>query len=140
MIPARVRLSLVVLRLSLGLFLALWGVDKLVAPEATAGIFARFYGVEITAGSAQIIGILELGLSLALMAGLWRTATYGLALLLHALSTASTWRELLDPFGRDNHLFIAGIPVLAAFTVLFLLRRLDTWFALGPRSDWTDGP
>ncbi|MGQ0656665.1 MAG: hypothetical protein ACT4NU_00985 [Chromatiales bacterium] len=60
--------------------------------------------------------------------GLWRTLTYGAALLIHAMSTLSTYHELLSPFGK-NHLFIAAVPVLAAFTALFLLRREDCLWA-----------
>jgi hypothetical protein len=60
--------------------------------------------------------------------GLWKRP-YGLGLLLHAISTLVTYEQLLFPFG-ENHLFIASIPVLAAFIVLFLLRRQDTLLSL----------
>lgn len=66
------------------------------------------------------------------MAGLWKTVTYGLGLVIHAISTIATIPQLLDPFG-ENHLFIAGIPVLAAFAALFLLRRHDTLWTVGGR-------
>jgi len=60
---------------------------------------------------------------------LWKTLSYGLGLLLHAVSTLATYQELFAPFGA-NHLFLAALPVLAAFIALFLLRRQDTLLSL----------
>jgi putative oxidoreductase len=51
---------------------------------------------------------------------------YGAAAVLHAVSLAVTWRQLLSPWADPvSHLFIAGLPVLGAFIALFLLRHLD---------------
>ena len=124
------RAGIAILRIGLGLFLLLWSVDKIVVPEATAGIFDHFYHLSIPVGLAPAIGGAEAILSLAIIAGLWKTVTYGVGLALHAISTLSTIPRLLDPFG-DNHLFIAGIPVLAAFVALFLLRERDTLWTVG---------
>jgi putative oxidoreductase len=61
-----------------------------------------------------------------LFLGILRTAAYGAAAALHAVSVVVSWRQLLDPWGGDaNHLFIAGVPVLGALIALFLLRRWD---------------
>lgn len=122
--------ALLVLRVGLGVFLLLWSIDKMVAPEQTVKIFQFFYKTPLPASFAPAVGALEAGLSLAFLAGLWKTWTYGACLALHAISTLSTWKQLLTPFG-ENHLFIAAIPVLAAFVALFLLRRDDTLFTLG---------
>lgn len=122
--------ALLVLRVGLGVFLLLWSIDKMVAPEQTAKIFQFFYKTPLPSSVAPAVGALEAALSLAFLAGLWKTWTYGACLALHAISTLSTWRQLLTPFG-EHHLFIAAIPVLAAFVALFLLRREDTLFTLG---------
>jgi hypothetical protein len=119
------RAALLVLRIGLGLFLLLWSIDKMVAPEQTAKIFQYFYKTPLPASFAPAVGTLEAALSLVFLAGLWKTWSYGAALALHAISTLSTWKQLLSPFG-ENHLFIAAIPVLAGFVALFLLRREDT--------------
>lgn len=124
--------ALLVLRIGLGVFLLLWSIDKIVAPEGTAKIFQFFYQIPLPAGFAPAVGVLEAALSLALLAGLWKAWTYGAALALHAISTLSTWKQLASPFG-ENHLFIAAIPVLAGFVTLFLLRRQDTLLTLGGR-------
>lgn len=122
--------ALLVLRLGVGVFLLLFGVDKLVAPAIATEVFRQFYGLSVSGALVQTVGALEIVLSLAILAGLWKTLSYGLGLALHAISTLATYRELLAPFG-DNHLFLAAIPALAAFVALFLLRRHDTLWSFG---------
>jgi putative oxidoreductase len=129
LVQRRDRLALAVLRWGLGLFLLLWSIDKLVAPQMTAGIFETFYHLQLPVRLAPIVGILEGLLSLALIAGAFKTFTYGLALVVHTVSTVSTIPMLLHPFG-ENHLLIAAIPVWTAFLALFLLRRHDTLWSL----------
>ncbi len=130
--PRELPVALLVLRVGLGVFLLLWSLDKMVAPEQTVKIFQFFYRTPLPASFAPAVGALEAALSLALLAGLWRTWTYGAALALHSISTLSTWKQLASPFG-ENHLFLAAIPVLAGFVTLFLLRREDTLLTLGGR-------
>jgi uncharacterized membrane protein YphA (DoxX/SURF4 family) len=122
--------ALFILRLGLGAFLLLFGIDKLVAPATTVEVFAQFYGLIVSHGMVYATGALEILLGLAFLAGLWKTLSYGLGLLLHAVSTLATYHELLSPFGA-NHLFLAALPVLAAFIALFLLRRRDTLWSAG---------
>jgi len=57
-----------------------------------------------------------------------KTITYGAVLLLHAVSTLSSWQQYL---GFDSLLFFAAWPMLAACYALFALRDLDTKFTLG---------
>jgi uncharacterized membrane protein YphA (DoxX/SURF4 family) len=120
----RTGLALLILRVGLGFFLLLWSIDKLVAPENTVRIFERFYFIPINATLAQVTGLAELLLSVCIILGFRKTISYGLGMALHAVSTISTYDQLLSPFGK-NHLFIAGLPVLAAFVTLFLLRKQD---------------
>ena len=122
------QVGLFTLRVSLGLFLLLWSIDKLVVPEGTVKIFAVFYHLSISAGVAYVGGAVEAVLSLLIIAGAWKRYTYAVGLALHAISTLSTWKQLLSPFGQ-NHLFIAAIPVLAAFILLYLFREQDTLWA-----------
>ncbi|HEV8715595.1 MAG TPA: DoxX family membrane protein [Candidatus Binatia bacterium] len=123
------QVGLFILRVSLGVFLLLWSLDKLVVPEGTVKIFTVFYHLSISSGVAYVIGAAEAVLSLLIIVGAWKRYTYAVGLVLHALSTLSTWKQLLSPFGQ-NHLFIAAIPVLAAFILLYLLREQDTLWAV----------
>src|SRR5260370_29751072 len=114
-------LAVIVMRLTLGVFLLQWSVEKFVVPSSTVRIAAHFYGIALPEIAAPLIGLAELALSLALLAGFARRAVYGLAVIVHGISTLATWRQLLDPFGLaniGNHLFIAGVPVLGAFIAL----------------------
>ena len=126
--------GLLILRLGLGVFLLLFGIDKLVAPHTTAAVFSHYYGLDVVPGGALIYGagLLEIALGLAILAGIWKTLTYGLGLALHSVSTLVTYRELLSPFG-ENHMYLAAVPVLAGFVTLFLLRHHDVLWSLGAR-------
>jgi hypothetical protein len=134
-----VALALAILRLSLGGFLLVWAAEKFAIPQTTVAIWDAFYRIPIGAAIPYVAGVAELLLAGAIMAGLWRTASYGLGLAVHGISVASTWKQLIDPWGlylfdRPQHLFLAGVPVLAAFVVLFLLRDADIWTVDGRRS------
>ncbi|HUF35070.1 MAG TPA: DoxX family membrane protein [Gemmatimonadales bacterium] len=120
------RRALLALRITLGLFLLQWGVEKFVVPENTVGIWGHFYGIAVPAELGYLFGAAEIALAACLFLGILRTPAYGAALALHAVTVVVTWRQLLDPWGDPvNHLFIAGVPILGGFAALFLLREWD---------------
>lgn len=127
----KLQISLLLLRLGVAAVMLPWAIDKLVRPDHAAGVFANFYalpGLETWAFTA--LGIAQILLVLAFLAGIARTWSYGLVTLLHAVSTFSSYRQYLDPFSGPNLLFFAAWPMLAACIALFLLRdrdRLLTW-------------
>src|SRR6266480_2149730 len=55
----------------------------------------------------------------------------GVVLLLHAVSTFSSFHQYLHPFEGPNLLFFAAWPMLGACFTLYYLRDLDTLFRLG---------
>ena len=114
------------LRITLGLFLLQWGVEKFVVPQANVLVWNYFYGINISQTPGYIFGALEIAIALCIILGQFRTIAYGAALFLHAVTVVVTWRPLIDPWGDPiNHLFTAGIPVLGGFLALFLLRHWD---------------
>ncbi|MGE0446298.1 MAG: hypothetical protein AB7P99_13800 [Vicinamibacterales bacterium] len=126
----RVATALLALRVGVFVVMFMWTLDKFVAPEHAARIFASFYGISgLQTIAAYAIGGAELLLILAFVAGLQKRVTYALVFLLHAGSTLSSYRQYLDPF--DNLLFFAAWPMLAACFALYLLRDLDTRWTLG---------
>jgi uncharacterized membrane protein YphA (DoxX/SURF4 family) len=136
--PRRLAVALAILRISLGGFLLLWALEKFFIPQTTVSIWDRFYQIPIGASLPYIIGGLEAVLSVAILVGLWRRWSYGLGLGLHTISVVATWKQLLDPWGlylneRPQHLFLAGVPVLAAFVALYLLREYDVMSLDGKR-------
>jgi uncharacterized membrane protein YphA (DoxX/SURF4 family) len=119
--------ALLVLRITLGLFLLQWGIEKFVVPGNTPAIWGYFYGIWLPQASAYVFGIIEIAIALSLFLGIFRTYAYGAAVILHGISVLVTWRQLLNPWADDySHLFIAGVPVLGGFIALFLLRQWDS--------------
>lgn len=120
------RAALLVLRVTLGLFLLQWGIEKFVVPQNTVAIWGYFYGLDVSATVGYGFGVVELVIALCLFLGIYRTPAYGAAMALHAVSVVVSWRQLIDPWADPaSHLFIAGLPVLGGFIALFLLRRWD---------------
>jgi putative oxidoreductase len=118
--------ALLALRITLGLFLLQWGVEKFVVPQNTVAIWGYFYGLNVSPTLGYVLGAVEIAIAGCLFLGLFRTAAYGAALALHGVSVLVSWRQLLDPWGdAANHLFIAGVPVMGGLIALFLLRRWD---------------
>jgi putative oxidoreductase len=118
--------ALLALRITLGLFLLQWGIEKFVVPQANVFIWEHFYGVNVSQALGYVFGVAEIAIALCMIVGLFRTIVYGAALLLHAVTVLVTWRQLIDPWGDPiNHLFTAGVPVLGALLALFLLRYWD---------------
>jgi putative oxidoreductase len=125
----RITWSLLSLRVTVFIVMLVWTLDKFVQPQHAIGVFEHFYGIGgLGATAFYVIGALELVLILAFLAGAWKRITYGLVLLLHAVSTLSPFGQYLDPF--NNLLFFAAWPMLAACLTLYLLRDLDTRWAV----------
>lgn len=117
--------ALLALRLGIFIVMFVWALDKFFNPGHTAAVFEGFYGVSgLSSTVATTLGVLQVALCLAFLAGLWKTITYGLIMIMHAASTLSTFGLYLDPF--NNLLFFAAWPMLAACIALFLLREYDT--------------
>ncbi len=130
----RLSISLLVLRVTISWFLLQWAVEKFVKPEITTRIFEFFYNIPIDVNISPVIGGIQALIVLGFLAGFMKTWTYALVLAMHGASTLVTWRSLVMPFAEDsNHLFITGVPVLAACFVLFYLREYDTLFTIGNR-------
>jgi hypothetical protein len=137
----RLDLALAILRITLGVFFLLWAVEKLVMPEVNAAIWEKFFNIPLAVNLSYPIGIVNGLMALALIAGFLRTFTYGYWLVFHSISVISTGNYLVKPFGSPNHLFLAGVPVVAAAVALFVLREYDSWSMDGKRAARaTSGP
>lgn len=130
--PSNLRLSLLLIRVTFGLFLLAWAANKIVNAEGTISIFARFYRFEgLGETSALVLGGLQVVLSLCIIAGLFKTVTYGAGVLIHGISTLSTASHIAMPLAKSyNLLFMAGLPILAAAIGLFPLRPDDTLMSI----------
>ncbi len=126
----RLRISLLLLRLSVFVVMFIWTLDKLLRPDHMASVFERYYGISgLGNTAAYAIGAAELLLILAFVAGLWKRWTYGAVLLLHTVSTLASFGKYLAPFDGSNLLFFAAWPMLAACAALYLLRDSDKLYS-----------
>ncbi|HEY1215286.1 MAG TPA: DoxX family membrane protein, partial [Bryobacteraceae bacterium] len=87
--------ALLILRFFLGIFLLQWGIEKVILPGSAARIANAFYGVSLPTAASYALGTAEIILSLAFLLGLFRTVSYGLALLVHTVTVLVSWRQLL---------------------------------------------
>lgn len=128
-VSQRLPLALFFLRLGVFIVMLMWTLDKLVKPEHAAKVFKKYYFI---GGFDQtlfyVIGIVELVIILAFVAGFMKRWTYGIVLLLHAVSTLATFENYLNPW--SSLLYFAAWPVLAACFALHYLRDADTLLVL----------
>jgi len=126
----RLAVSLLALRAGVFIVMLMWTLDKFVNPGHAGAVFENFYGL---AGLGElllmVIGAVELLLVLAFVAGLWKRWTYGAVLVLHGISTLSSYAQYMAPW--ENLLFFAAWPMLAACLALYLLRDHDNLLVLG---------
>jgi len=129
--PLEQKLPWALLALRIGIFIVMfiWALDKFVNPGHTAAVFEGFYGISgLSATIATVLGAVQVVLCLAFLLGLWKTITYGIILILHGISTLSSFPQYIDAF--NNLLFFAAWPMLAACIALFILREYDTKLSL----------
>ncbi|MFN2421291.1 MAG: DoxX family protein [Gemmatimonadota bacterium] len=123
------RWTMPILRIGMGLFLIAWGLDKLIATEGSIGIFSHFYGLDVGGAAIRLAGAAEILLGLALAVGVLPLVTAWIQLVVNAISTAASWKQIIDPWGilglteGETHLFLASIVVMAVSVVLVLNAR-----------------
>lgn len=124
---ARVARALFVLRVSVFLVMAMWTLDKFVRPQHAASVYAHFYGLgDLGPAILYMLAAAELILLIGFILGAVPRLTYGAVLLLHGVSTLSSYRQYFYPFEGTNLLFFAAWPMLEACFTLYYLRDLDT--------------
>ena len=126
----RLALSLLLLRLSLGLVMMVWAFDKILNPSHGAAVFEGFYGLSGLGESViTTIGVVQGLIVLAFLLGIARTWSYGAVLFMHAVTTLVSFSAYLQPL--KNILFFAAWPMLAGLIALFLLRHQDRIASVG---------
>ena len=137
-VSRRLAVSLLLLRLSLGLVMMVWAFDKLLNPSHAGAVFESFYGVSgIGESLLRGLGAIQALIVLGFVVGFARTWTYGAVLVMHAVTTFISWSAYLEPL--KNILFFAAWPMLAALIALFLLRSEDRIASLGGSAKRTSG-
>jgi uncharacterized membrane protein YphA (DoxX/SURF4 family) len=122
--------SLFLLRVSTGLLLVFWGLDKLVNVEHSLRVAERFYlGVGATTWFLNAFGVIEILLGILVVVGKWRRITYPAMLAIFAVSGLSVWKSIVDPWGwvfeGTNALFYPSFIIFAGALVLWAFREQD---------------
>jgi len=123
----RLQYSLLFLRVTVFLVMFMWTIDKFINPGHAAKVYEKFYYIAgLESFAMYVIGAIEIIVLLLFLAGYKKKVTYGAVLILHAVSTFSSFRQYLAPFEGPNLLFFAAWPMLAACFALFVLRDQDS--------------
>lgn len=123
--------ALFLLRASVAAFFTVWAIEKFVKPETTVAIWKAFYFVgNLPPEASYGIGLLQLIAVFCFFFGVLKFWSYGFLMVIHALSTLSSYERLMNPYDGHNHLFWAAVPTLAALIVLFMMRESDVKFTL----------
>ena len=126
---------LAALRLGVFVVMLVWSVDKFVRPEHTAVVFQHFYfSPAFGPLVSYLLGAVQLAIVIGFVLGFQKRFTYGAVFVLHAISTLTSFKMYLAPYGGGVELlFFAAWPMLAACYTLYVLRDEDTLWTLGGR-------
>ncbi len=125
------KLALFFMRISIFLVFAIWCLDKFYNPGHTSKVFQHFYfSPAFDSNVSFIIGSLQGVILVGFVLGIRKKFTYGAVLLMHLISTASSYTMYAKPWDIPNILFWAAFPMLAACYALYVLRDDDTFLTM----------
>lgn len=122
--------TLLLLRISLGWLLVIWGADKVFNVEHGLAVANKFYfGFLATEGALQIAGLLQILVGIAVVLGIYRRWVYPLQALFNAASLLAVLQSVIDPwswvFEGSNALFYPSLIIFAASLLLIAYRDED---------------
>lgn len=128
--------SLLLLRISLGVFLVVWGLDKLVDVKHGIGVSDWLYfGLFSNQLLMQAFGVAEIAVGLLIVLGLARRFTYPVLLAITGVTLLGVWKSIIDPWGwwmeGTNALFYPSIIIFAGALVLWAFQDDDQLVLLG---------
>ncbi len=128
----RIPLALFTLRIGVFVVMLMWTLDKFIRPEHASAVYETFYQIGgLSSVLSYLIGGFELLILAGFIVGYKKQWTYLAVLILHGISTLSSYQQYLAPYESVNLLFFAAWPMLSACFVLYYLRDQDTLYTLG---------
>ena len=123
-------ISLLLLRVSCGFLMVLWGMDKWVNPDHALFVSDTFYrGLFSILPLLQGFGVLQIVLGLLIVLGLGRQFLYLPLGLITGISMLAVWPSVVDPLGfvfeGTKRLFYPSVIIFAAVLVLAAFREED---------------
>lgn len=118
------RWGLLLLRVSTGWLLVMWGLDKIVNVEHGQRVAESFYlGVGTQAIVLNVLGGLEALLGVFVLLGLWRRLAYPVMFVVLLITALAVWRSIIDPWGW----FLDGSQVLFYPSIIVFAGALVLW-------------
>ncbi len=118
------RWGLLLLRVSTGWLLVMWGLDKFLNVEHGQRVAESFYlGIGSQAVVQNVFGGLEMLLGLLVVLGLWRKRAYPVAFVVLLITALAVWKSILDPWG----LVLDGSQVLFYPSIIILAGAMVLW-------------
>lgn len=124
--------SLLVLRFTTGIYIAFWGINKIINTAGAMRHSETYYG-SLTANDTVLlaIGVLQIIVGIAVIIGLMRKFSYLALVGLYFFGLAGIIQYILDPFGlylvdQARLTWFPSATLLAAAWVSFLFRDEDT--------------
>ncbi len=124
--------SLLILRVSLGLLILIWGVNKIINTGHAAAVSKGFY-LDLFSQPVvlQAFGVLQSIVAIAIIVGFMRRFTYPVLIALAGITLIAVWRSIIDPLGLifaegTNVLFFPSFTVFAGSLVLLAFKEEDT--------------
>jgi uncharacterized membrane protein YphA (DoxX/SURF4 family) len=124
--------TLLLLRVSLGWLLVIWGADKVFNVEHGMAVANKFYfGFLAVESALQVAGALQILVGLAVVVGFARRWVYPVQVLLNGASLLAVMQSVIDPwswvFEGSNALFYPSLIIFAASLLLIAYRDEDKW-------------
>lgn len=125
--PLRSR-ALLILRVTLGWFLVVWGLDKILNAGHAVAVSDGFYlGLFSHPLVVSVGGVLEVALGSLVIAGLFRSVSYAGALLVYTVTLLGVWKSIVDPLelviDGGNLVFGSSAVIWAASFYLWTTRN-----------------
>lgn len=122
--------TLMLLRVSLGWLLVIWGADKVFNVEHGLAVANKFYlGLLAVESALQVAGVLQILIGLAVIVGFARRWVYPVQVLFNAASLFAVLQSVIDPWGwvfaDSNALFYPSLIIFAASLLLIAYRDED---------------
>ncbi|MBT6326748.1 MAG: hypothetical protein HOJ35_12335 [Bdellovibrionales bacterium] len=131
MIEEKLKWPLFILRVGIFIVMFIWTLDKFVRPEHTSAVFQKFYLMPALSNTiSYFIGAIQSLVVFGFIIGFKKKFTYGTILILHSVSTLSSYSQYFHPWDGAGILFFAAWPMLASIIALYKLRSYDTLFAV----------
>ena len=102
-------ISLLALRISIGLLLVIWGIDKIVDLEHAVAVSNKvYYGLfsgPLMQSLLTVVGALEISLGIAVIAGVFRHIAYIFLALVTGTTLVAVSGSVIDPWGMVSRKF-----------------------------------